>query len=70
MSVETLNRLTKIAADYEKKHERKLMVSLVFDEMYIKQQIYWSHNEFEYAGWKNYDMIILNFQRFQRWLTK
>lgn len=51
---ETLIRLTKIAKDFEKKHDRKLLASLVFDEMYIKQQVYWSRDEMKYAGLKNY----------------
>lgn len=51
---DTLIRLAKIAKDFETKHKRKLLASLVFDEMHIKQQVYWSQNEMEYAGFKSY----------------
>lgn len=54
---DTLNRLGKIAKDFETKHKRKLLASLVFDEMYIRQQVYWSQNEMEYTGFKNYGEI-------------
>lgn len=54
ISTETLNRLTKIGNDFEEKNKRKLLCSLVYDEMHIKQQLYWSHNELQYSGFKSY----------------
>lgn len=50
----TLERLKKIADDFEKKNNRRLMCSLVFDEMYIRQQVIYSLNEMEYTGFRNY----------------
>lgn len=54
ISVETLNRLTKIAADYKRQYGCTLLCSLVYDEIYIKQQLFWSHNEMGCSGWKSY----------------
>lgn len=48
-----MQRLKKIADEYEAKHKRKLMCSLVFDEMSIRQQILWSMNELNYTGYCN-----------------
>lgn len=36
ISTETLNRLKKITDDFETSNDRKLLCSLVFDEMYIR----------------------------------
>lgn len=49
---DTMIRLTKIANDFEEKNKRKLLCSLVYDEIHIKQQIYWSQNEMKYSGFK------------------
>lgn len=49
-----LARLKKIADDYEMKHDRKLMCSLVFDEMHIRQQICWSLFDLDCTGFVNY----------------
>lgn len=54
ISTETLSRLTKIASDFLEKNNRKLLCSMVFDEMYIRQQIFWAHNEMQYSGFKSY----------------
>lgn len=53
-SVETLDRLKKFAADYGTKNGRNLMTSLVFDEFYVKRQLFWPQNEFQYPEWKSY----------------
>lgn len=49
-----MERLRKIANDFEKKHNRKLMCSLVFDEMNIRQQIFWSSHHLDYIGYVNF----------------
>lgn len=49
----TLERLTKIARDFEEKHKYKLMCSLIYDEVHIKQQVYWSPQEMKYIGFKS-----------------
>lgn len=49
-----LERLKKIAEDYEMKHQRQLMCSLVFDEMHIRQQVCWSLHQMDYIGYINY----------------
>lgn len=46
-----LERLTKLAKEYESKHQRKLMCSLCFDEMNIRQQILWSAHQLNYLGY-------------------
>lgn len=48
-----MNRLTKVASDFKQKNNRKLVCSLVYDEMYIRQQVYWSPNEMQYSGLKS-----------------
>lgn len=54
IQTDTLDRLKKIAHDFEEKNKRKLLCSLVYDEIHIKQQLCWSHNEMEYSGFKSY----------------
>lgn len=51
---EHMDRLKKIAHDFKSKHNRKLMCSLVFDEMHIRQQVLWSMHEFNFSGFANY----------------
>lgn len=51
----TVARLKKIADDYEKENKRKLMCSLVFDEIFIRQQVDFSLNEMEYTGFTDYE---------------
>lgn len=49
-----LERLRKIANDFKQKNNRELMCSLVFDEMYIRQQVRWSLHQMNYVGFVNY----------------
>lgn len=46
--------LTKIAYEFESKHQRKLLCSLVFDEMDIRQQVLWSLHQLDYIGYTGY----------------
>lgn len=50
----TLDRLKKIAGDFEKINNRRLMCSLVFDEVHIRQQVIYSLDEMEYTGFTSY----------------
>lgn len=51
---EHIERLKKIAQDFENKHNRKLTCSLIFDEMHIREQILWSMNQLRFDGFANY----------------
>lgn len=43
-----------MAEEFATKHQRKLMCSLVFDEMSIRQQVMWSLHQLDYIGYINY----------------
>lgn len=45
-----IDKLKRISQDYELENKKKLMCSLVFDEMYIRKQIYWCWYKEDYAG--------------------
>lgn len=51
---DTMKRLTKIAQQYELDRGRKLLCSLVFDEMHIRSQVFWNLQQLEYVGFNNY----------------
>lgn len=51
---EHMQRLKKVAKDFEIKHNRKIMCSLVFDELNIRQQISWSMQQLDFIGYVNY----------------
>lgn len=51
---EHMTRLEKIAQQFEIEHERKLMCSLVFDEMHIRQQVFWLLQQLNFNGFVNY----------------
>lgn len=51
---EHMERLKNIAAEFRMKHNRRVMCSLVFDEMHIRQQVFWSSQQLEFAGFVNY----------------
>lgn len=44
------DRLKKIADDFSASEQKKMICSLVFDEMHIRQQVYWSRNHSDYVG--------------------
>lgn len=46
-----MEKLKRISADYEQKFQKKMVCSLVFDEMSIRQQIYYSPYQREYVGY-------------------
>lgn len=54
LQADHLARLKKIADDYELKHNRKLMCSFVFDEMFVRRQICWSLFDLDCSGFVNY----------------
>lgn len=49
-----LEKLKRIASDFESLNKRKMICSLVFDEMYIRKQMLWSLNQSKYIGFINY----------------
>lgn len=49
-----MERLKKVATEFEMTHKRKLMCSLVFDEMHIRQQVFWSLQQLNFNGFVNY----------------
>lgn len=51
---ECLDKLKNISQDYERKHNRKLMCSLVYDEINIRKQVYWCWHKQDFAGFVNY----------------
>lgn len=51
---DTMNKLKKIAQSYEHDHGSKLLCSLVFDEMHIRTQVFWSLQQLEYVGFNNF----------------
>lgn len=53
LQTDHIKRLKKIAAEYENKNGRKVMCSLVFDEMYIRQQALWCSTELNFSGFAN-----------------
>lgn len=51
---ENLDKLKRVAEHFENNHKKKLMCSLVFDEMYIRKQVDWSWYQEEFAGFINF----------------
>lgn len=49
-----MQRLKKIAQEFQMKYNRKLMCSLVFDEVNIRQQVSWSMQQLDFTGFVNY----------------
>lgn len=48
-----IEKLKKNAYEFEVEHEKKMVCSLVFDEMSIRQQIYFSSHQLDYVGYVN-----------------
>lgn len=46
-----MDKLKRIAHDYEAKQNSKLLCSLVFDEMHIRKQIYYSMHQTDFIGY-------------------
>lgn len=51
---ECMDKLKRIGQAYERENNKKLMCSLVFDEMYIRKQVYWCWHQENYAGFVNH----------------
>lgn len=51
---ETLERLKKIANDVRRKSGHQLVCSLIFDEMYIRKQVFWCNQTQQYLGYVTY----------------
>lgn len=49
-----MERLQKIAIEFKQKNGRELMCCLIFDEMYLRQQILFSMQNMDYVGYVNY----------------
>lgn len=45
-----INRLKRIATNIKEKHKTSIICSLVFDEVNIRQQVYWSKEQSKYVG--------------------
>lgn len=43
-------RLKKIANNFSASTQKKIICSLIFDEMHIRQQVYWCRNHLDYVG--------------------
>lgn len=50
---ETLNRLKEFVDELDKKGE-KVICSLIFDEMYIRKQVYYDQHTYQYVGYPTY----------------
>lgn len=50
-----MNKLKSIAAEFKERNNRELLCSLVFDEINIRQQIFWSMQQFCFDGYTNYE---------------
>lgn len=44
------DRLKKIANNFSVSEQKKMICSLIFDEMHIRQQVFWSRNHSDYVG--------------------
>lgn len=49
-----MERLRKIAEDYREKYHRDLKCTLIFDEIWLRQQVLWSLHQMDYIGYTNY----------------
>lgn len=49
-----MNKLKEIAAEFKEKNSREMVCSLVFDEMNIRQQVFWSLQQFNFDGYINH----------------
>lgn len=54
---ETMKRLTGFVNDLREKSGEPLICALLLDEMYIKKQVYWDQNKFEYVGYPTYGNV-------------
>lgn len=54
MQEEHMQRLKKIVQEFEIKNNRKLLCSLIFDEMSIRQQVVWSMQQLEFDGFTHW----------------
>lgn len=52
-----IEKLKRIATDFESLNGTKMICSLVFDEISLRQQIYWSLHQSDYAGFTNNEDI-------------
>lgn len=52
---EHIERLKKIVHDFENKYNRKLLCSLIFDEMHIRQQLVFLAHQMDFSGFANYE---------------
>lgn len=48
-----LEKLKRIATDFESTNKRKMICSLVFDEISLRKQVYWSWHQSDYVGFTN-----------------
>lgn len=51
---ETMNRLRGFVKDLKGATGEELICTFILDEMYVKKQVYWDQNKFEYAGYPTY----------------
>lgn len=51
---DVMKKLKQFANGFEEEHGSQVLCSLVFDEMYIRKQVFWSLQQLEYIGHINY----------------
>lgn len=54
---ETMKRLAGFVNELKESTGEKLICTLMFDEMYIKKQVYWDPSKFEYVGYPTFECI-------------
>ena len=52
---ETMKRLTGFVKDLKDTSGEQLICTVILDEMYIKKELYWDFNKFEYGGYPTYE---------------
>lgn len=51
---ETMERLARFVNDLKKSTGEPLICTLMFDEMYIRKQVFWDQSKFAYVGYPTY----------------
>lgn len=54
IQLDVMKKLKQFAKGFEEEHGSQVLCSLVFDEMYIRRQVFWSLQQLEYIGHINY----------------
>lgn len=54
IQLDVMKKLEQFAIGFEEEHGSQVLCSLVFDEMYIRRQVFWSLQQLQYIGHINY----------------